>query len=70
LKTAAHHAVEKAFRDELNPPEEFASQRDLKYVIERNVADLLSGGKFLMNGKDDAVSLSMKSYYLCLILPF
>jgi len=23
-----------------------------------------------MNGKDDAVSLSMKSYYLCLILPF
>ena len=51
----AHHAVEKAFRDELNPPEGFESQRELKYVVEQNVTDLLSGGKFLMNGKDDAV---------------
>jgi hypothetical protein len=55
LKAVAHHAVEKAFRDELSPPDGFESQRDLKYAVEQNVENLLSGGKFLMNGKDDAV---------------
>jgi hypothetical protein len=33
----------------------FESQRDLKYAVEQNVEKLLLGGKFLMNGKDDAV---------------
>ncbi|KAF8812145.1 hypothetical protein BYT27DRAFT_7207910 [Phlegmacium glaucopus] len=54
LKTVAHNAIERAFRDELDPPDEFQSQRDLQYVVEQNIGDLLAGGKFLMNGKDDA----------------
>jgi hypothetical protein len=67
LKTIAHHEVEKSFRDELHPPDnEIQSQRELKYIIERNVGDLLSGGKFLMGGKDNAVSHYINFYSLSL----
>ena len=34
----------------------FESQRELKYVVERNVEGLLTGATFLMNGRDDEVS--------------
>jgi Domain of unknown function (DUF6532) len=62
LKTVAHIAVQKAFRDELDPPEGFESQRDLKYAVERNVGRLLLKGNFLMNGKDNTVSYPILSY--------
>ena len=55
LKTIALLEVEKIFRDELDPQEMFEGQRDREAVIERNVADLLERGKFLQNGKDNAV---------------
>ena len=65
----AQHAVERAFRDELNPHKEFASQHDLKKkkkkknVVERNVTELFSQEKLLMNEKDEVVSYFIKFYY-------
>ena len=60
LKSIALQEVEKAFKNELDPPETFESQRDRETVIERNVAGLLEGGKFLQDGKDDTVCTIFK----------
>ena len=64
LKSIALQEVEKAFKDELDPPKTLESQRDRKTVIERNVAGLLEGGKFLQNGKDDTVCTIFKKYHV------